>query len=94
VQARPFADVVNSSLRGGLPAEHRALLQSVREKYVSKDKPPASTLVGVQALARSDFLVEIEAVAVVGRIEMANGYGVETPATDRHCPTTFQLRLD
>ena len=26
---------------------------------------PASTLVGVQALARAEFLIEIEAVAVV-----------------------------
>lgn len=46
--------------------EHRAVLQSVREKHVSKDNPPASTLIGVQALARAEFMVEIEAVAVVG----------------------------
>lgn len=61
-----FADVVklNVYVVGFEPA-HRALLQSVREKYVSKDHPPASTLVGVQALATSAFLVEIEAVAVV-----------------------------
>ncbi len=50
----------------GFQSQQRALLQSVREKYVSKENPPASTLVGVQALARADFLVEIEAVAVVG----------------------------
>jgi enamine deaminase RidA (YjgF/YER057c/UK114 family) len=46
--------------------EHRALLQSVREKHVNRNNPPASTLVGVQSLARPDFLVEVEAVAVVG----------------------------
>jgi enamine deaminase RidA (YjgF/YER057c/UK114 family) len=45
--------------------EHRDLLQSVRSRYASKDNPPASTLIGVQALARADFLVEIEAIAVV-----------------------------
>ena len=45
--------------------EYRALLQSVREKNVSKEHPPASTLIGVQALARPEFLVEIEAVAVI-----------------------------
>ena len=45
--------------------EHRDLLQSVRARYVSKDHPPASTLIGVQALARADFLVEIEAIAIV-----------------------------
>lgn len=44
--------------------EHRAVLQSVREKHVNKDNPPASTLIGVQALARPEFMVEIEAVAV------------------------------
>lgn len=62
-----FADVVKLNVYVvGFQSQQRALLQSVREKYVSKDSPPASTLVGVQALARADFLVEIEAVAVVG----------------------------
>lgn len=62
-----FADVVKLNVYVvGFQSQQRALLQSVREKYVSKDHPPASTLVGVQALARADFLVEIEAVAVVG----------------------------
>lgn len=45
--------------------EHRDLLQQVRGRHVSKEMPPASTLIGVQGLARADFLVEIEAVAVV-----------------------------
>lgn len=62
-----FADVVKLNVYVvGYQPEHRALLQSVREKHVSKENPPASTLIGVQALARADFLVEIEAVAVVG----------------------------
>jgi len=61
-----FADVVKLNVYVvGYKPEHRAVLQSVREKNVSKDNPPASTLIGVQALARADFLVEIEAVAVV-----------------------------
>lgn len=61
-----FADVVKLNVYVvGFQSQQRALLQSVREKYVSKENPPASTLVGVQALARADFLVEIEAVAVV-----------------------------
>lgn len=63
-----FADVVKLNVYVvGYQPQHRALLQSVREKYVSKENPPASTLVGVQALARADFLVEIEAVAVVSQ---------------------------
>lgn len=45
--------------------EYRDLLQQVRGRYVSKEHPPASTLIGVQALARADFLVEIEAIAVI-----------------------------
>lgn len=61
-----FADVVKLNVYVvNYQPEHRALLQSVREKYVSKDNPPASTLIGVQALARPEFMVEIEAVAVV-----------------------------
>lgn len=62
-----FADVVKLNVYVvDYQPEHRALLQSVREKHVSKDNPPASTLIGIQALARADFLVEVEAVAVVG----------------------------
>ena len=45
--------------------EHRAVMHEVRSKHFSKENPPASTLVGVQALAVPDFLVEVEAVAVV-----------------------------
>ena len=43
---------------------HRAIMHEVRSKHFSKDNPPASTLVGVQALAKPEFLVEIEAVAI------------------------------
>lgn len=61
-----FADVVKLNVYVvGYKPEHRALLQSVREQHVSKEHPPASTLVGVQALARPEFLVEVEAVAVI-----------------------------
>lgn len=60
-----FNDVVKLNVYVvGYRPEHRDLLQQVRARYVSKDNPPASTLVGVQALARPDFLVEVEAVAV------------------------------
>ena len=62
-----FADVVKLTVFVvGYQPQHRALLQSVREKYVARVNPPASTLVGVQALANPAFLVEVEAVAVVG----------------------------
>lgn len=45
--------------------EHRAIIAEVRNRFVSPDRPPASTLVGVTALAVPEFLIEIEAVAVI-----------------------------
>ena len=43
---------------------HRADLIHVREEFLGK-KGPASTLVAVAALAHPDYLIEIEAIAVV-----------------------------
>ena len=45
--------------------EDRATITALRQRYLPADSPPASTLVGVQALARPDLLIEIEAVAVL-----------------------------
>jgi len=60
-----FADVVKiTSFVVGYKPEHRALMHQVRSRYVSKDNPPASTLLGVQALAIADYLIEVEAIAV------------------------------
>ena len=39
------------------------LLREVRDRYVSGQSPPASTLVQVSGLAQADFLLEIEAIA-------------------------------
>jgi enamine deaminase RidA (YjgF/YER057c/UK114 family) len=44
--------------------EHRAIIGIARAPFF-KGAPPASTLVGVSALALPEWLVEIEAVAVV-----------------------------
>lgn len=44
--------------------EYRDMLHRVRSRFVSREKPPASTLIGVQALAREGFLIEVEAIAV------------------------------
>jgi enamine deaminase RidA (YjgF/YER057c/UK114 family) len=44
--------------------EYRDLLHQLRLRHVSKENPPASTLIGVQALARDGFLIEIDAIAV------------------------------
>lgn len=43
---------------------HRDDLQKVRSKYFSSE-PPASTLVGVTALANPEFMLEIEAIAIL-----------------------------
>jgi enamine deaminase RidA (YjgF/YER057c/UK114 family) len=45
---------------GQLPA-----LREVRDKYVNTTNPPVSTLVFVKRLVRPEWLVEIEAVAVI-----------------------------
>jgi enamine deaminase RidA (YjgF/YER057c/UK114 family) len=46
--------------------EHRAVIAEARAPFFANGAPPASTLVGVAALALPEWLVEIEAVAVVG----------------------------
>src|SRR5215475_1264555 len=43
---------------------HRADLVPIREEFFGK-KGPASTLVAVAALAQPDWLIEVEAIAVV-----------------------------
>lgn len=43
------------------------LLREIRDRYVDSSHPPVSTAVGVAGLFRPEFLVEIEAVAVVDR---------------------------
>lgn len=60
-----FADVVKLTtyVVGYKPAD-RLTINEVRNQYVSPH-PPASTLVGVGALAREDLLIEVEAIAVV-----------------------------
>ena len=45
--------------------EHRAIIGRARMPFFGGRTPPASTLVGVSALALPEWLVEIEAVAVV-----------------------------
>jgi len=45
--------------------EHRAIIGGARRPFFANGAPPASTLVGVTALALPGWLIEIEAVAVV-----------------------------
>lgn len=61
-----FADVVKTSLFVvGLKPEHVPIIRKVRARYVSPETPPTSTLVGVSALVGPEWLIEIEAIAVL-----------------------------
>ncbi|HEX4605078.1 MAG TPA: RidA family protein [Candidatus Angelobacter sp.] len=61
-----FDDVVKITwyVKGYKP-EYLPALREVRSAYVNKDKPPASTLVGVAALFQEEYLLEVDAIAVV-----------------------------
>jgi enamine deaminase RidA (YjgF/YER057c/UK114 family) len=48
------------------PAD-REVIAEVRSRFVGKP-PPASTLVGVQALVMPELLIEIEAIAVIDAV--------------------------
>ena len=48
-----------------VPPHDENIIREVRSRYVWAEHPPASTLVGVSALVGLDWLVEIEAVAVI-----------------------------
>ena len=61
-----FADVVKiTTYVVDYTVEARAVIAGVRSRYFPTP-PPASTLVGVSALALPGWLIEIEAVASVG----------------------------
>jgi enamine deaminase RidA (YjgF/YER057c/UK114 family) len=44
---------------------HFPIYREVRDKYVNKENPPASTTVQVGKLARDDLLFEVEAIAIL-----------------------------
>ncbi|WP_211256167.1 RidA family protein [Edaphobacter aggregans] len=49
----------------GLNHDRVVALREVRDGFIDKAHPPASTLAGVQALFREDAMIEVEAVAVL-----------------------------
>lgn len=62
-----FADVVKiTTYAVNYKPEDRAVISKARAPFFAGLTPPASTLVGVSALALPEWLIEIEAVAVVG----------------------------
>ena len=62
-----MADVVkmNTYLVAEVSQDDLPKMRAVRERYMSKEKPPASTLVVVSRLARPGWLIEIEVVAAI-----------------------------
>ena len=61
-----FADIVKSTTYvGDYKPEHRAVIGKAKAPFFAGLQPSASALVGVAALALPEWLIEIEAVAVV-----------------------------
>jgi len=59
-----FADVVKINFYV-LDVSNIPALREVRDQYVNRAAPPASTLVEVRRLFRDDVLLEVEAVAAI-----------------------------
>lgn len=49
----------------GLKPTDVPAIREIRSQYVSAERPPASTLVGVESLVGSDWLIEIEVIATI-----------------------------
>src|SRR6202166_5219904 len=63
--AASYADIVKiTTYVVNYKPEYRAIIGKARAPFFANGTPPASTLVGVAALAVPEWLVEIEAVAV------------------------------
>ena len=62
-----MADIVkmNTYLVAEVSQDDLPKMRAIRDRYVSKEKPPASTLVVVSRLARPGWLIEIEVVAAI-----------------------------
>jgi len=61
-----FADIVKiTTYVVNYRPEHRAIIGKARSPFFTNGERPASTLVGVAALAMPEWLVEIEAIAVI-----------------------------
>ena len=60
-----MAQLMATALRKGEdPTEAIAQIREVRKEFLDERRLPASTMVGVAALAKDDLLLEVEAYAV------------------------------
>ena len=62
-----FKDVVkmNTYIVNFNPEVDLPIFRKVRKQFLGNENYPASTLVGVESLGRKEWLIEIEAIAVV-----------------------------
>lgn len=62
-----FKDVVkmNTYIVNFNPEVDLPIFRKVRKTFLGNENYPASTLVGIQSLGRKEWLIEIEAIAVV-----------------------------
>ena len=62
-----FKDVVkmNTYIVNFQPEIDLPIFRKVRKEFLGTENYPASTLVGVESLGRNEWLIEIEAIAVV-----------------------------
>ena len=59
-----FKDVVKLNIYV-TDISHLQIFREVRDKYVNTENPPASSMVEIRRLIREEFLIEIDAVAVL-----------------------------
>jgi enamine deaminase RidA (YjgF/YER057c/UK114 family) len=61
-----FSDVVKmTAYIVNYNADARGVVGEVRRQFISDSELPAHTLLGVQALAREEFMIEVDTIAVV-----------------------------
>ena len=62
-----FKDVVkmNTYIVNFNPEADLPIFRKVRKQFLGNENYPASTLVGIQSLGKNEWLIEIEAIAVV-----------------------------
>ena len=62
-----FKDVVkmNTYIVNFNPEVDLPIFRKVRKQFLGNENYPASTLVGIQSLGRKEWLIEIEAIAVI-----------------------------
>ncbi len=67
---------------GVVAPEARKAVMNVRSRYISADRPPAATMIGIERLVEDDLLLEIEQAVrrhPEGDVILANVAGLNIP---------------